>query len=212
MTIIGKQTEGMSNSSIKDMAMRAFMSLGETKYGTIADIGAGRGELTARMVPYAQKILMLDDFENPEKPANAEFIKSDLNNNWNVADNSVDFAFSLEVIEHVENPRHFMREIKRIIKPGGYGFISTPNNTNIFSRINFFLKHEHRFFKDHSYPAHISVLTTKDIHRILKENGLQLIDFYYNYSDRMPLTEMRLHFKSKAFSANVGVLFKKNEA
>ena len=207
--IVGKQTEGQSSSTIKDMAMRALASLGEKRFGTMADIGAGRGELTDRIAPFANKILMLDDYEEPNRPKNADFVKADLNDFWDVADNSVDVVFSLEVIEHIENPRHFIREIKRIMKPNGYGFVSTPNNLNFFSRLNFFLKNEHRFFKDFSYPAHISVLTTIDFRRILNENGLEFVDFYYNYADTMPITEWNLRFKSEAFSSTVGVLFRK---
>ena len=207
--IVGKQTEGQSSSTIKDMAMRALASLGEKRFDIMADIGAGRGELTDRIAPHAHKILMLDDYEEPNRPKNADFVKADLNDFWNVPDNSVDVVFSLEVIEHIENPRHFMREIKRIMKPNGYGFVSTPNNLNFFSRLNFFLKNEHRFFKDFSYPAHISVLTTVDFRRILNENGLEFVDFYYNYADTMPITEWDLRFKSEAFSSTVGVLFRK---
>ncbi len=207
--IVGKQTEGQSSSTIKDMAMRALASLGEKRFGVMADIGAGRGELTDRIAPHANKILMLDDYEEPNRPKNADFVKADLNDFWNVPDNSVDVAFSLEVIEHIENPRHFIREIKRIMKRGGYGFVSTPNNLNFFSRLNFFLKNEHRFFKDFSYPAHISVVTTVDFRRILNENGLEFVDFYYNYADTMPITEWNLRFKSESFSSTVGVLFRK---
>ena len=190
--------------------MRALLDLGQTKYKVMADIGAGRGELTERLVPYANKILMLDDYEETNRPANADFVKADLNDFWAVPDNSVDFAFSLEVIEHIENPRHFMREIKRIIKPNGYGFVSTPNNLNFFSKLNFFMKGEHRFFKDFSYPAHISVVTEVDFRRMLMENGLTFIGFYYNYADTMPLTEWSLRFKNKGLSSTVGVLFQKN--
>lgn len=207
--VVGKQTEGQSSSTIKDMAIRALRDLGEKKYNVMADVGAGRGELTERLVPYANTILMLDDYEEVDRPSNAQFVKADLNDFWNVPDNSVDFVFSLEVIEHIENPRHFMREIKRIMKPGGYGFVSTPNNLNFFSKLNFFIKGEHRFFKDFSYPAHISVVTEVDFRRILNETGLTFMDFYYNYADTMPITEWSLRFKNKGLSSTVGVLFKK---
>ena len=207
--VIGKQTEGESPFSIKEMAIRALLSLGKKQYNVVADIGAGRGELTNLLTPFAHKLLMLDDFENPEKPPHTEFVKVDLNNVWNLPDNSVDFAFSLEVIEHIENPRHFIREMKRIVKPGGYAFVSTPNNLNIFSRLNFLFKHEHRWFKDFSYPAHISVLTKKDFRRILAENDLTLIDFFYNYADTMPLTELPIRLKVNNLSSSMGVLFRK---
>ena len=207
--IIGKQTEGESPFSIKQMALRAMQSLGNTTYNVVADIGAGGGELTRLLVPFSNKLLMLDDFELLDKPPHTEFVKTDLNDFWQVADNSVDFAFSLEVIEHIENPRHFMREINRILKPGGYGFVSTPNNGNLFSRLYFLFKNEHRWFQDNCYPAHISALTKKDFQRILMENNLQLIDFHYNYTDTLPIIHVPLRFKTGAFSSSIGVLFKK---
>ena len=207
--VIGKQAEGSSPSTIKDMAIRAMLSVGNTDYDTVADIGAGRGELTQKIAENSKTVLMLDDFDGSQASPKAKFIKTDLNAFWNVPDNSVDFAFSLEVIEHIENPRHFMREIKRILKPGGYGFISTPNSLNIFSRLYFFFKYQHRWFQDFSYPAHISVLTETDFRRILNENTLQLIDFHYNYADTLPLIEIPIRLKINTLSSSVGVLFKK---
>ncbi len=207
--VLGKQAEGSSPAAIKNMAVRAFQSLGKKHYDMIADIGAGRGELTDLIAPYAETVVMLDDFEEINRPKNAQFIKTDLNGFWQIPDNSVDVVFSLEVIEHIENPRHFMREIARILKPNGYGFVTTPNNLNLFSRINFLFNKENRFFKDNCYPAHITMLTRKDLQRIVQENNLQLNGFFYNYADTIPLISRDIHVKSAAFSSSIGVLFQK---
>jgi SAM-dependent methyltransferase len=40
---------------------------------------------------------------------------------------SIDCAVSLETIEHIPNPRGFLRELDRVLKPGGTLVISTPN-------------------------------------------------------------------------------------
>jgi 2-polyprenyl-3-methyl-5-hydroxy-6-metoxy-1,4-benzoquinol methylase len=208
-TELGKQTEGSSPASIKQMAMRALQSLNKTQFGVIADVGAGRGELTHLVAPYAQTVLMLDDFEEKNRPRNAQFVKTDLNNSWNVPDNSLDVVLALEVIEHLENPRHFVREIKRILKPHGYGFISTPHNLNFFSRLNFLIRKENRFFSDNCYPAHISMLTKKDLSRILSENDLKELGFFYNYTDSIPLINVDIAWQSAAFSSSIGVLFQK---
>jgi len=48
------------------------------------------------------------------------------------ADASFDFVFSSQVIEHVSSVEQFMREIRRLLAPGGFCLITTPNK-DIFS-------------------------------------------------------------------------------
>ena len=46
-------------------------------------------------------------------------------------DNSFDFVLLMEVIEHFDDPIAALREIYRVLKPGGKVFISFPNYINI---------------------------------------------------------------------------------
>lgn len=48
-------------------------------------------------------------------------------------DGSVDFAFVLEVIEHLVSPSHLLEEASRILAPGGCLLVTTPNVTRIGS-------------------------------------------------------------------------------
>lgn len=43
------------------------------------------------------------------------------------SDHMFDWVFMLEVLEHVENPTHCLREIKRVLDPGGGLVVSVPN-------------------------------------------------------------------------------------
>jgi len=47
-------------------------------------------------------------------------------------------ATCIETIEHLENFRAMVREIYRVLKPGGLGVISTPNVLNLRSRFRYF--------------------------------------------------------------------------
>lgn len=47
-------------------------------------------------------------------------------------DNSFDHVVMLEVIEHVDDPAEVIMDVKRVLKPGGELFISTPNNTVVW--------------------------------------------------------------------------------
>jgi ubiquinone/menaquinone biosynthesis C-methylase UbiE len=54
------------------------------------------------------------------------------------ADNTFDSATSIEVIEHLENPYHYLRESARVLRPGGIFIMSTPNIPHVFNRLTFF--------------------------------------------------------------------------
>jgi SAM-dependent methyltransferase len=44
-----------------------------------------------------------------------------------LADSSVDVIFCEWVVEHVEHPKEFAREVQRVLKPGGWFCALTPN-------------------------------------------------------------------------------------
>ena len=50
-------------------------------------------------------------------------------------DQFFDVVLASNVIEHLNNPSGFAHEVKRILKPGGYFFITTPNIDGLQARI-----------------------------------------------------------------------------
>jgi 2-polyprenyl-3-methyl-5-hydroxy-6-metoxy-1,4-benzoquinol methylase len=50
---------------------------------------------------------------------------------------SFDGVDLVEVIEHIENQPQLVREINRVLKPGGTLLVSTPNVLNVTSRLRF---------------------------------------------------------------------------
>lgn len=48
-----------------------------------------------------------------------------------LADASMDMLLSSEVVEHLPDPRPAIAEMTRVLKPGGYAFITTPNPHNL---------------------------------------------------------------------------------
>lgn len=62
----------------------------------------------------------------------------DLAKEWPIKNNSMDVITANQVIEHVPNIDHFVSELKRVLKKGGYAVISTENGSswhNIFASI-----------------------------------------------------------------------------
>jgi len=137
--------QGIRKNIGSDLRIKSTMNYIDFREGTrILDIGcnigtwakyiAGRGE--GKVTVYA--IDIVEDFikiaEEFNSDENVKFLYLDLLNN-NFPDNNFDQVIFLETIEHVENPVGFLREIHRILKPGGSLIISTPNSLAIFRTI-----------------------------------------------------------------------------
>jgi len=91
-----------------------------------------------------------------------------------------DAVFSTEGIEHLENHFSFLREIGRILKPGGFLILTTPNITALRSRVRFFGS---GFFGRDSRPLneaarhplhHIGLATLPELRYELHVSGFQL--------------------------------------
>ena len=212
MRNLGTQVNGNSPGFTKVMALEALSRTGLSgNIGRIADIGGGCGDLTRILSPRCEEIWLVD-YSPPsqnEVPANVTLLQRDLNRSWDLPDDHFDCVFSLECIEHVENPRHFMREMCRITKPSGYIFVSTPNNHSIFSKMTFVLRGENRFFQQASYPAHLTAILKCDLERIAVENRLQIIDWIYSNCDTLPLINIPIKLPGSHFSLSLGVLMRK---
>lgn len=57
------------------------------------------------------------------------------------ANQSFSAVFALEVLEHVRSPLEVLKEIKRILKKGGYGVFLVPSDSLLFRIIWFFWLH-----------------------------------------------------------------------
>jgi 2-polyprenyl-3-methyl-5-hydroxy-6-metoxy-1,4-benzoquinol methylase len=95
-------------------------------------------------------------------------------------DQTFDAIFSTEGIEHLENQFAFLREVHRVLKPGGTLLLTTPNITTLRSRMRFFAS---GFFGRDSRPMnesarhplhHIGLLTFPELRYALHTSGFQL--------------------------------------
>lgn len=85
---------------------------------------------------------------------------------------------ALEIMEHLDCPRHFLRQIHALLDPGGWLLLSTPNTANWTGRLRFLLSGEHRQFQEHDYhyQRHISPTTDAQLRLMLKEIGFEVVD------------------------------------
>ncbi len=86
-----------------------------------------------------------------------------------LADNSFDAAALYHVIEHFPSPRAEMVELHRILKPGGWLAIETPNIANLWFR---WLGAGWRQF----IPDHIFFFTPQTVTKLCEETGFEIVE------------------------------------
>lgn len=187
--------------------------------GIVIDIGSGQGKLYGYLAKHIERYIGVDIFRYDNYPTHpkVEFHQVNLQSSRiNLSDHLADVVCSLETIEHVENPRALMREMVRLIKPGGIIIVTTPNQLSLASKLCLVLKNEFVHFQERSglYPAHLSALLEIDLVRLARENALTDMAIAYTGVGRIPLTScqwprwLATHsgWRGRAFSDNV-ILF-----
>jgi len=114
---------------------------------------------------------------------------------------------AIEVIEHVESPIGFLRNIGHLISPGGVAVLTTPNVDSLPARSKFLLKGKIRTMDEHSEPTHISpVFFDLPQRQFLPRAGLRLREHLVFPPNGYQLTRKpiawAMRFASIAFSGN----------
>jgi SAM-dependent methyltransferase len=157
--------------------------------GTLVDVGCGSGALWPHLRGAFDRYVGVDAVRYDGFPADGAFHALDLDRGEApLPDGVADVAAGVETIEHLENPRAFVRLLARLAKPGGWVIVTTPNQHSLLSKGTFLLRGEHVHFQDASYPAHISALLVADLRRIAAECGLAEVAVEFSGSGRIPGT------------------------
>lgn len=157
--------------------------------GLLADIGCGTGDLWRALRGPFSGCIGVDAVRYDGLPDDVSFQPTDLDAaRLPLPDAAVDAAAAVEVIEHLENPRAFVRELARIVRPGGWVVITTPNQLSALSLLTLVLKGQFSAFQDSSYPAHRTSLLEIDLRRIMIECGLRDLVVTFTRLGRLPLS------------------------
>ena len=179
---------GASNPAIYTMVARALEEQ-HVSGELLLDVGCGGGQLHRFVRERFSRYVGIDVVRYEDFPAEAEFERSDLNTGRvSLPDNNADVVASVETIEHLENPRAFMRELVRLAKPGGWILVTTPNQLSLLSLLTLLIKKRFSAFQDIHYPAHLTALLEVDLMRIASECGLDDVNISYSQQGRLILT------------------------
>jgi 2-polyprenyl-3-methyl-5-hydroxy-6-metoxy-1,4-benzoquinol methylase len=182
-----RQSLGSSGAAIYRTVARLLAA--RSAGGILADIGCGGGNLRRELGPSFSRWIGVDAVRYEGIPESVEFIQADLDRlPLPLADGSADVVAAVEVVEHLENPRAFCRELIRIARPRGWVVVTTPNQLSMLSLLTLVVKQRFSAFQDASYPAHITALLEVDLRRIASECALEQIEVRYTGQGRVPGT------------------------
>ncbi|MGH7282612.1 MAG: class I SAM-dependent methyltransferase [Polyangiaceae bacterium] len=185
---------GYSPDAIRDAAVKL---LGNEVRGRILDAGSGSGSwlrLLLKSFPNITHATSVDIFDaGASKVEGVEFFLGDVcRDPLPIADASLDWVFAIEVVEHLANPRAFLKEAARCLRPGASLFLSTPNNDALTSRLSLLFRGYFPAFSDENYRAsgHITPVLAVDLRRMANELGFSKITFAFPLGGRIPKMAM----------------------
>ena len=144
----------------------------------VLELGAGGGAMSQRLADLGYDVTASDLFVERFAPRERiAFHPLDLNRAF--ADDlpeRFDAVVALELVEHLENPHHFLRQCFALLRPGGTLVISTPNLANPVSQAMFVRSGVFQWFRDEDYreQGHITPIAPVVLRRCAQEAGFAL--------------------------------------
>lgn len=143
----------------------------------VLELGAGGGAMSLRLADHGFAVESSDLFEESFEPRDRiPFHALDLNRPFaDALPRRFDVVVALELIEHLENPHHFLRQCRALLRPGGVLLLSTPNLANPVSQLMFLREGHWQWFRDEDYreQGHITPLAPAVVRRAGAEAGLR---------------------------------------
>lgn len=181
---------GSSNDVIYGMVRHALDGL-EFGRGDLLDVGCGSGRLWPFVRERFRTYTGVDVVPYEGFPEAGRFVAVDVDTGAiPLPDASFDVVASVETIEHLDGPRRFFAELARLVRPGGWLVITTPNQLSLHSLVSLALRGYFAAFGEAPglYPAHITALVETDLIRMAREQGLTDARMRYSNRGRIPLT------------------------
>ena len=149
-------------------------------------LGAGRGNLDRLLLREGYKHITAVDINAADYVVkNTTFVEFDLNRDFDWDDKRYDLVLCVEIIEHVENTVHFLREVRKKMHSQSIAIITTPNTVRKMARLSFLLFGRLPSFDEKAVLewGHINPIFPHIIRHHFGQLSFCLVDETYNRKD-----------------------------
>lgn len=180
-----------------DRIPRCLRMVAELSPPRLLDVGCGDGFFMALAASKGAGQDRMAGLELNAQAAEAARARGFECERWNAeepfpfADASFDMVFAGEIIEHLVDPETMLAEARRVLAPGGYLLLTTPNLVAWFNRVlvligvtPMFVEHTYRvtygpaysLLKRTGHPVgHLRIFTWTPLRQVLKDNGFAIV-------------------------------------
>jgi SAM-dependent methyltransferase len=128
-----------SDNPIHQRLFKAYVVAKDYIRGQVLEVGCGEGRGIDTLLPLAESFTAVDKIEPviaglQQRFPTGKFMAMNIPPLSGLADNTYDSIVSFQVIEHIQNDALFLKEIHRVLKPGGAALLTTPNRSMSLSR------------------------------------------------------------------------------
>ena len=149
--------------------------------GTLLDIGAGRGELLQAAIQLGWKVVGIEPsstFAAHAATISGAEVRREPVERCNFASSSFDVVILAAVLEHLYNPDETIKEISRILRPGGALFLDVPNERGLYFMLgNLYQKLRGRDWVVNLAPTfspyHVFGFSPKSLRSLLAKHGFR---------------------------------------
>ncbi len=181
--------------------------------GSLIEFGCNAGEMTEQFAGAFESVVAIDydaglvrQAAERVGTAGVECVQLDLNCDlperlWG----RFDAAVALEVIEHLESPERFVRQIRRCLKSGGRLLISAPNTRSPEAVMGRFLGARDGIAYTAWDDSHVSLFDVGSFLGLLRRNGFEvtrLTGYYYGFVLPKIRANVRLHWSTSVWPVN----------